>query len=123
MPSEYCLDLADDSDPVYLDVDPSEYRKGLPARRSSSVQTLDGGRVIQDFGVATADQDITCRTEWVSSSTLSALREKYELVATPLKWTDLEASYLVFFREMKETPIRGQDAYEVEMVFAVLQAL
>jgi len=124
MASQCCLSYPNDTDPTYLDFDPAEYTAGPPARRSSSHPTMDGSRVIQDFGVSDADREITLRTGWVEPGTLDDLREKFAVTGQAWKWTDHEGdSYLVFFRDLKADHLRGVEAFEVQMTFDVLEAL
>lgn len=123
MPS-YLLSYPDESEPTYLDVEPVEYRVGPPARRSSSHPTMGGGRVHQDFGVQEADREISLRTEWMEQATLDAFAAKFAVTGQVWRWLDGdEHEWTVFFRELRPDRLRGQAAYEVEMIFDVIEAV
>ena len=115
------LSELNDSSPTTLDVDPVVYEDGPAARRSSSHQTMDGARVHQDFGAQTADRFARARTDWMETATLSALETKFATTGKVWKWVDHNGgAYQVFFRELRPERIRGQEAYQVEMVFDII---
>ena len=124
MASSCCLSYPDDTDPTYLDEDPITYEAGPPERRASTQPTFGGGRVLQDFGVSDADRQIKLRTDWMETATLVALETKFAVAGQLWKWTDHEGdSYLVFFRSLSPRHLQGCEAYQVEIVFDVLEAL
>ena len=124
MPGTCYLTDLEDAERTTFDEDPVVYEHGPAPRRSSSHETLGGGRVHQDFGAPTADREIRLRTDWMEQTTLSALQTKYAQVGTVWLWSDhLGGEYGVFFRELRPERIRGQAAYRVEMVFAVIEVL
>ncbi len=115
----YHLALADGRSEIVPEYEPSEYFIETTTRRASATQTLSGV-VHQDFGLNSQDGRIRARWGWMSASEVASFQTKYALTGTVLEWGDREADYLVFFSELRLTPIRGQEAYEVEMVFRVL---
>ena len=124
MASTCILSLPDDTDPTTLDYDPAEYRDNPAPRRSSSQVTMGGDRVLQDFGANAPDREIWLRCDWVAQATLDALQSKFETTGQPWKWVDFKGNaYLVFFRTLAPERIRGQEAYQVEMWFDILEVL
>jgi hypothetical protein len=106
-------------DPTYLDYDPAEYTVTL-VRRSSSHPTLSG-MVHQDLGVLSADSRINLRTDYMEAATLADFQTKFAVLGQVWKWDDHEGNtYDVFFIGLNPIHLRGVEAYQVEMVFAVI---
>jgi len=123
MPSTCYLSELDGSDEVYLTEDPSEYDDGALERRQSSHAVADG-RVWQDFGVATADRTIQVRVDYVTGTVLDDLRNKFEQTGKVWLWHDHKGNdYHVFFRSLRSGRIRGNDAYQVEMMLDAIQVV
>jgi len=123
MASSCVLSAIDGSDPTFLDEDPALYDDGPAERRASAHATADG-RVWQDFGAPDVDRQIKLRTDWMTQTTLDAMRAKFAQVGTVWRWVDNGGhEYRVFFRSLNPERIRGHAAYRVEMVFDVVEAL
>jgi len=121
--AECCLSYPDESEPTYLDEDPSRY-DDRPAERRASTQATAEGRVWQDFGAPDVDRQIRLRTDWMSTDTLAAFRAKYEAVGQIWRWVDHRGhEYRVFFRALVPERIRGNEAYVVEMTFDVVEVV
>ena len=117
------LSETDGSDPSYLDEDPIVYDDG-PADRRVSAQATADGRVWQDFGALNVDRQIRLRTDWMSETTLDALKAKFGQVGKLWRWVDNQGNeYRVLFRSLTPERIRAHDAYRVEMVFDVVEVV
>jgi hypothetical protein len=124
VPSACYLSKPDDSEKTYLDEDPTAYDDAPPERRASSVATLGGGRVWQDFGARDVDRELRVRCDWMSQATLDALRAKYAAVGQLWKWVDHKGhDYRVFFADLRAERIRANAAYRVEMRLEVVQVV
>ena len=114
----------DDSEKTYLDEDPALYEDGPADRRASSHATFGGSRVWQDFGAPDVDRQIRMRTDWMGELTLDSFRTKFEQVGQVWKWVDHKGhEYRVFFRALTPERIRGHEAYRVEMLLDVVEAV
>lgn len=114
----------DDSEKTYLDEDPALYEDGPADRRASSHATFGESRVWQDFGAPDIDRQIRLRTDWMTEATLEAFEAKFAVVGQVWKWVDHRGhEYRVFFRAMVPERIRGHEAYRVEMLLEVLEAV
>ena len=123
MASTCVLSEIDGSDATYLDEDPIQYDDGPAERRASAHATADG-RVWQDFGALEVDRQIRLRTDWMSETTLDALKAKFGSAGTLWRWVDNQGhEYRVLFRSLNPQRIRGHDAYRVEMIFDVVEVV
>ena len=123
MASTCVLSEIDGSDPTYLDEDPIVYDDGPAERRVSAHATADG-RVWQDFGTLDVDRQIRLRTDWMTQETLDDFASKFAEVGKLWRWVDNQShEYRVLFRSLNPERIRGHDAYRVEMVFDVVEAV
>ena len=114
----------DDGETTYLDEDPAFYEDGPPERRASSHATFGGSRVWQDFGAPDMDRQIRLRTDWMTETTLDAFMAKFAVMGQIWKWVDHKGhEYRVFFRALTPERIRGHEAYRVEMLLDVVQAV
>ena len=123
MASTCYLSELDLSDKTFLDSFPAIYNDGPPERRASSHQTQDG-TVRQDFGYEDSDRELTLRVDWITTTTLVALRAKYAEAGKVWRWHDEKgADYNIFFRRLLPRRIQGNNAYVIEMTFDVIAAL
>ena len=114
----------DDSEKTHLDEEPALYEDGPAERRASSHATFGGSRVWQDFGAPGVDRQIRLRTDWMTETTLEAFVAKFAVVGQIWKWMDHKGrEYRVFFRALMPERIRGHEAYRVEMLLDVVEAV
>jgi hypothetical protein len=114
----------DDSEKTHLDEEPALYEDGPAERRASSHATFGGSRVWQDFGAPGVDRQIRLRTDWMTETTLEAFMAKFAVVGQIWKWMDHKGrEYRVFFRALMPERIRGHEAYRVEMLLDVVEAV
>ena len=123
MASTCVLSEVDGSNATYLDEDPIQYDDGPAERRVSAHATADG-RVWQDFGALDVDRQIRLRTDWMSETTLDAVKTKFAQVGKLWRWVDNQGhEYRVLFRSLKAERIRGHGAHRVVIEFDVLEAV
>ncbi|MFB3880955.1 MAG: hypothetical protein ACE149_06810 [Armatimonadota bacterium] len=111
-----------DGTKLYPDVDPLGYDDSPPARRVSSHVTDGGTRVWQDFGVADGDGTLSVPFPWMAGATVAAFEAAYRTQAAGWLWHDPKGhEYLVLFSSLRSERLRGQEAYRVQLEFAVLE--
>ena len=112
---------ADGSNPISFDANPATYQV-VPGERRMSVHPIVGDRLWQDFGSPGVDRQIKLHTDWMESSTLDDVLEAYQTTGAIWEWTDSAGTaYLVVFRSLEAVPIRGYAAYQVSIVFDVVE--
>ncbi len=123
MPSTCYISELDLSDQTFLDAYPAIYNDAPPERRASAHQTQDG-QVYQDFGFEDSDWELSLRCDKISMTNFDALKLKHAVVGKVWRWHDEYGNdYNIFFRRLSPRRIQGNNAYIVEMVFAVLEIL